>query len=78
MTSYSCPTALIFPSSKVGQNPDARSAETCRKKGVPMKHRARQDDSIIKDPYYGLQGEFERYLPSAHDAPMPSSSLGFK
>ncbi|KAF9147159.1 acyl carrier protein, partial [Mortierella sp. AD010] len=26
----------------VGASPDSRSAETCRKNGVPMKHRARQ------------------------------------
>ncbi|KAI1320802.1 hypothetical protein EDD11_009759 [Mortierella claussenii] len=88
----------------VGANPDARSAGTCRKNGVPMKHRARQvktedfhtfdyvlcmdeenlrdlkemapkghtatvklfgtydpkGDRIIKDPYYGPQGGFDR------------------
>ncbi|KAG0036566.1 hypothetical protein BGZ82_004011 [Podila clonocystis] len=88
----------------VGSSPDARSAETCRKNGVPMKHKARQvsredfthydhilcmdeenlrdlkdmapkgytatlkmfgtydpkGDRIIKDPYYGPQGGFDR------------------
>ncbi|KAF9352226.1 hypothetical protein BGX26_009911 [Mortierella sp. AD094] len=88
----------------VGASPDSRSAETCRKNGVPMKHRARQvstedftkfdyilcmdeenlrdlkdmapkghkstvkmfgtydpkGDRIIKDPYYGPQGGFDR------------------
>ncbi|KAG0239814.1 hypothetical protein BGX31_002474 [Mortierella sp. GBA43] len=88
----------------VGQTPDPRSSETCRKNGVPMKHRARQvcnedfskydyilcmdeenlrdledmapkgnrgvikmfgtydpkGDRIIKDPYYGPQGGFDR------------------
>ncbi|KAF9099594.1 hypothetical protein BGX27_000551 [Mortierella sp. AM989] len=88
----------------VGANPDSRSAETCRKNGVSMKHKARQvmaedytkfdyilcmdeenlrdlkdmapkghqstvkmfgsydpkGDRIIKDPYYGPQGGFDR------------------
>ncbi|KAG0006989.1 hypothetical protein BGZ65_000379 [Modicella reniformis] len=88
----------------IGANPDSRSAETCRKNGVPMNHKARQvcdadfakydyilcmdeenlrdledmapeghkaavkmfgtydpkGDRIIKDPYYGPQGGFDR------------------
>lgn len=60
---------------QVGQNPDPRSFETCRKNGVPMKHKARQvqEEDFSKYDYILCMDEenlrdLEEMAPKGHRA----------